>query len=187
MKKVFSFLLFATILSVACNTDSKEAGNEEEEEQTDERPAKKKNGAAKMAADVCGCITPLTNTLSPDAKRVFERAMKSDDPENTTEEEILKLDEDRQMKVAAEMEVIATAFQKEDSELNNCMNKVSKKYKDEPEDPKKAIRDLIKEMEKDDDCELGALIFKSYMESGMEDTKNNTNNNDDDDPVKNEE
>jgi len=187
MKKTLSFFIVMASLAMACNSDSKSL-DKEDDESTTERSSKKKNPMDAMAADICDCMTPLTRSLSKDARRVFEKALKSDDPETTTREEISKLDEEEQTNVAAEIEVVASAFQKEDSQVNACMNKVSKKYKDEPDDPKKAMKQLIDAMEGEDDCELGALIFKAYMAKGMNETENNDTNNqqDDDDPAENE-
>jgi hypothetical protein len=179
MNKILNLLLLFALTATACNTESHQSDDADDKETTNEKPAKKKGGEnEQMAADVCGCVTPHTNTLSGDAKRVFSKALNSDDVEQATREELLKLDEADRIKVSAELEVMGNAFESEDSGLNTCMDKVSKKYKNEPDDPEKAIRQLVDAMQDIKDCELGALIFKAYMTKGMDETDDTPVNDD---------
>jgi hypothetical protein len=152
MKSYFLLLAIGITTIVACNTDNKDPLKEERE---------------KTASRVCGCITPLTNVLSPEAKRVFERSLKADNVEQVAEEEVSKLDSADQVKVAAQLEMIENAMESESSNLNKCLNEAMAGYtKKESKEPQKDLERFVDEMEKQKDCDLAALMMKAYVKKG---------------------
>lgn len=175
MTKLFNLLL-VSLLAIACNT-----GAEKENEE--------KDNIKILSKEVCDCLTPLTETMSPEAKKIFKEALESNDVEKTTEDELQKLDEDKRIKVSAEIEVIGNAMQSEDSQVSKCLNKVTEKYKDnKTDDPEAAVKKLISSMEDQKNCELGASIFKAYLAKGMNETESeDSDDKGDDGPGESEE
>lgn len=157
MKSYLLLMVIGITTIVACNTDNNDPGKEERE---------------KTAKRVCGCVTPLTNVLSPEAKRVFEKSLKADNVEQAAEEEVAKLDSADQVKVASQLEMIESAMESENSNLNKCLNEAMAGYsKKESKDPRKDVERFVEEMEKQKDCDLAALMFKAYLQKGQTEEK----------------
>ena len=154
MKKMYLLIACCGLLGAfaACNTGKKDP--EEDQMKT-------------VAARVCGCITPLTGALSSDSRRVLERSLKSDSVERTAEEEVAKLDSAEQVKVNAELEVLENAMESEDSQLSKCLkNATAGLNQQDKKDAQANLNRFIEAMEKQKNCDLGALIFKSYLNQG---------------------
>jgi len=136
----------------------------------------------KMAGDVCNCMDPAMSKLSSKSKKIIKKALKSDDTENTIQEEVTAIeDEDERTQVTEEIGAWGKALQSQ--KLQTCLADIDKKYKVKKSDEKKLQKQIATEME--GQCELGAYVFKyaikqnDQMEAGNDgDEDSKTENTD---------
>ena len=154
--KSFTILLLVSGLILSgCNNDAKvkDKTSKEKKMDKDEEESGELDTEA-LATDVCDCISDLENGLSSRAKKIVIKAGNSDEPEVTMKEEILKITD------AEEQEKIGKEFQGfEDTNMEECMKKLQKKYPDVKNPDKKTQKKILSAIE--DNCsEFSAALMK---------------------------
>jgi hypothetical protein len=113
----------------------------------------KTDKTSKIAEDVCECMSSLDENLSEKTKKIILKASKSDNPQTTAIDELNAIeDEEEKQKVTEEFQSF------ENPELQKCMDKVDKKYKEMKKPDEKMQNKLLKKMDKE--CPLGAALLR---------------------------
>jgi hypothetical protein len=140
MKNTFSLLLLVTVVLFSCKTAD--------------------NKVPQIAADFCNCFSKLEKDMSAESKKVFTTAAESVDPEKVLEEEITKLDEETQTKVATEFMALGE-LEDDNSEVGRCIKNVEKKYDNAYTlNQSKFLDKVIKELEQKPGCSFTASLMK---------------------------
>ncbi len=179
MNKILIWLLAATlVLNFSCNSAGDENDKEkitkkkktlgdepmDEEEEVDDSP----RNIDKMAAGICNCMANVFDGVGDNAKRILIKAGKSSNPTQTMQNEIAKMDDqEEKQKLGEEFTNLGTLAQ--DKGIQNCINKLEKKYNVSEEDTK-AQKRIVQILEKDGDCSLVAALMNIAVK-----TKQTTN------------
>ena len=167
MKKTFLLLLTAGSLFFAgCNSNKeKESDKEEktstlrnntdEEEETVESPS---SDIKKAAMGYCDCFNESMDELDPRLKRMIIKAGESPNPIQVIQTEMMKVkDPEEQQKLGQQMQNYT-----EGGSIENCTNKISKKYDLNDQDPK-VQRQMLNALEDNEDCEILVALMKIGM------------------------
>ena len=168
--KIIALFLFLIMTSFyACNSDKSRSEKEPDEKVADKKQEikedtkeKNKTLSSEMATEVCNCLSTLGEEVSDDAKRIFKKVMDSDNPEETAAAEMEKLDESKRAKIDEELNTLINSMES-NPQVTECMQKLSKKYKDKPDDEDAMLKQLVSNMEKEEGCDMAAGLFKAYM------------------------
>jgi hypothetical protein len=169
MKKLLTACFFAAALvAFSCNpkddnTKDKEKISKDDDENKgkDEDESSSGSDLKKAAAGYCDCFNESYGNIDPKLKRIIIKAGKSDDPRTTLQNEMMKIDdEEEKQKMAQQMQQFS-----DESAINACTKKISKKYDLNEEDPK-VQKKILAELEDNGDCELVAALMQIGLKEG---------------------
>lgn len=158
MKHLFSaMLLTGSFLLFGCNPSDNGNTKDEDENEAKNDKDEDKDDVSKAAVAYCDCINENVE-LSSKSRKMIIKASKSDNPEQALQEEVMKItDEEDQVKIGQEFQQLESG-----SGINECSEKIQKKYKFKEGDTK-VQRKLMKELEENDDCDLVAALMRIGM------------------------
>lgn len=160
MKRIFfTFLAAGSLALFSCNNNNSENGEESSDATTKEDEKEETSSdLEKAAVAYCDCMNESFESLSAKTKKMVIKASKSDNPEQVFRSEMIKItDENEQVQITEEFSQI------ENNEgLKACADRVKKKYAID-EDSKTVQKQLLREMEAADDCELVAAFMRIGM------------------------
>lgn len=168
MKKTFLvFLAVASLCVWSCNSkDDKDKDKDdkvkvEKEKDDPENEVKDDNtssGTAKAANELCDCFNENVSDVDPAMKKIIIKASNSSNPVTAMQNELMKIEDEQ------ERTELAQDFQKwsENKEMEDCGNKIKKKYKLKDNDPK-VQKAMLVALEDNGDCTLLAAMLKMAM------------------------
>ena len=162
MKRAFLLLMASsTLFLVHCNPkDEKDADNEkssklQDNDAEEEKTEKSSSNIEKAAAGYCDCFNNSSEELDPKMKRMIIKAGESDNPLQVIQTEMMKIkDPEEQQRLGQQIQAFT-----EGSAIEDCTNKITKRYKLNDKDPKMQ-RQVVKALEDNEDCELVSALMK---------------------------
>lgn len=145
------------LLVMSCNSSkTKDDGASKEKA---EEPAK--TLVEEVASGFCNCFSSMESKMSGETKSILIRAAGAEKPGNALQEEIMKLDAEKQQAIASEMSGMSD-MENPSSEIGKCMEDLKKKYEksfDVEKDNEKA-KELLDALSRLKGCDIGAALMK---------------------------
>jgi hypothetical protein len=147
MKKTFSFFLLSVII-VSFSACSGSADKKVPE----------------LANEMCDCFTKFQQTISTDAKELMKAVSVSDNAQTEMMKGISKLKPEDATDFGEKLRAVGT----KGSDVYTCMEEFDKKHSQETTKDKEALTEkLLTEMQKNDNCPVGAAIVNLSLKKGI--------------------
>ncbi len=127
---------------------------------------------AVAAKEYCDCFSKLKDTLDSEFRAMLIRVAKETDVRSAFIKEMTSLDAVKQQKLGAQLEMMGTSIDSEETEAGRCgiaLDKKYEKYNDTPEKEKDFNNKMAAELKKNKDCEFVWAITVFALAFGDED------------------
>jgi hypothetical protein len=127
---------------------------------------------AVAAKEYCDCFSKLKDTLDPEFRSMLIRVAKETDVKSAFIKEMTSLDAVKQQRLGAQLEMIGTSIDSEETEAGRCgiaLDKKYVKYNDTPQKEKDFNNKMAAELKKLKDCEFVWAVTVFALAFGDED------------------
>ncbi len=117
-----------------------------------------------LAAEMCDCFTNFQKDLSPDAMALLKKVATSASPQTELTTGIGKLKTEDALVFSQKFSAIGT----KGSEVFNCLQTFDKKHEKETTKDKKGLTEkMLKEMQTNTNCPVGATVINLSLAKGV--------------------